>query len=126
MPQSPEDHFVIGVVHHARLHIDQCTAYSAFAFSSSMLYKFAISLAAEACNVTQIPFHEIRLTGKISEWVCYIVIYIFIFISDKQIENLLENPFLLLQVTLEHFITISKHYEGKQKMTEFQLHDHVT
>ena len=72
------------------------------------------------------PFYEIRLTGKISEWVCYIVIYIFIFISDKQIENLLENPFLLSKVTLEHFITMSKHYEGKQKMTEFQLHDHVT
>jgi hypothetical protein len=52
---SPEDHFVIGAVHHARLHIDHPTAYSAFAFSSSLLYKFAISLAAEACNVTQQP-----------------------------------------------------------------------
>ena len=55
MTQSPEDHFVIGIVHHARLHTNHRTAYGAFSFSSSSLYKFATSLAAGACNVTQQP-----------------------------------------------------------------------
>jgi len=42
------------------------------------------------------------------------VIYIFIFISDKQIENLLENPFLLSQVTLEHHHDVTA-LRGKTK-----------
>jgi len=35
--------------------------------------------------------------------VCYIVIYIFIFISDKQIENLLENPFFVIASNIRTF-----------------------
>lgn len=53
MPQLPENHFVTGVVQYARIHTYYRTAYSAFAFSSSLLHKFAISLAAEACKATQ-------------------------------------------------------------------------
>jgi len=82
---------------------------------SPLVYRCYINslLASQQKRVTLLNNHSRLLwnsSDRKNQWVvCYIVIYIFIFISDKQIENLLENPFLLSQVTLEHFITMSQH-----------------
>lgn len=47
--------------------------------------------------------------------VCYIVIYIFIFISDKQIENLLENPIFVIASNIGAFNHDVTTLRGKTK-----------